>query len=141
MSSGCVRRRPRGVEGLEEVVGHRHARLDRALHLAESLRRGVDLGSHQQCGLGREAHLGDKLGHRDEALVDKQVRIPGVLVKPLVGIGVGAEDGFQPVPGNPARGCYLSVAGQHLSALHPGPLVPTAVSQELHWNSPTHSLC
>ncbi len=70
---------------LEEVVGHGQARLDRAHHLAEGLGRGVDLGPHLQRGFRRETELADQVGHRDEALVNRDVRVLAYSLNHLFG--------------------------------------------------------
>ena len=91
--NGCSR-----VKILKEVVGHCHPRLHLRHDLAEGFRCRVDLRTHQQRGLGREAHLVDQIGHRDKALVDDEIGVQGVLREPGIGIGVAREDELEAVP-------------------------------------------
>ena len=96
--SDAVVDRRRGVKVLEEVIGDRHARLHRTHYLAEGLGCRVHLGADQQRRFGAELHLVNQIGYRNEAFVDHQVRIFGILNKPFVRVGIGAEDELQPVP-------------------------------------------
>ena len=58
----------------------------------------MDLGADQERGLRREAQLFHDVRHGDEALVDTEVRVLGILDKPLVGEGVRPEYELEPVP-------------------------------------------
>ena len=89
------------VGSIPEMIGHGVTRLDQAHEFAEGFGRRVNLGSDLKCRLRGQPVLRDKVRDGDEAFMNHEVRVLGLLHEPLVRVGVAGENKRQPVPVQP----------------------------------------